>query len=207
MSTKSPSHKLSHKKKSLRKKPTKNHKTNCYIFHDHPEFKPNLSPLEVISQGAFGGTYFRPITSQITHKNYKNRYQRYFSQAELDKCKIIVAEHLTRPYDNYQTKINKYKVKCGQKLEDWEKKNWITHHDPYGWFEWYCNFYSGRRIAKEDARQIKRWQEFCGEKGRFSQRLKNMVRKKKTNPTNPEISPRIRQTLIHWAYELTNHNF
>lgn len=194
------------KKKEI-SKPKKNHKTNCYVFPDYPDFKPNLSPLEVLSQGAFGGTYFREITSQITHKKYQNRHRRYFTANELAKYKIQVSEHLTRPFDQYDIKVNKYRIRCGQKLEEWERKNWITHHDPYGWFEWYCNFFSGRRIAKEDERQIKRWNEFCGEKGRFSQRLKNMVRKEKTQPTNPEISPRIRQSLMHWAYELTSHNF
>ena len=208
LTPKSNKKKASLKRKRTRKtKPTVSKKNHCYCFSDHPDFNPNLSPLEVLSQGAFGGTYFRPITSQVTNKKYKNRYQRYFTPQELEKYNIEIDTHLTKPYDTYQTQVNKYKVKCGQTLEQWENKDWITPHDPYGWFEWYCNFFKGRRIPEEDARQIKRWHSFCGEKGRYSQRLKNLVREKKTHPSDPNISPRIRQSLMHWGYELTPHNF
>ena len=188
-------------------KPRRCKKLNCYCFQDYPEFVPNLSPLEVLKQGAFGGTYFRPIESHITKKKYKKRYQRYFTPEELKKYNINPENMLTKPYQDYDTQVNKYKIKCGQTLEQWENKNWITHFDPYGWFEWYCNFFKGRRIPEEDERQIKRWLSFCGPKGRFSQRLKNMVREQKKNPDDPIISPRIRQTLLHWGYELTPHNF
>lgn len=30
-------------------------------FEDAPGFTPNLTPREIIRQGAFGGSYFRPI--------------------------------------------------------------------------------------------------------------------------------------------------
>ena len=41
-------------------------------FKEHPEFKPNLSPHEILKMGAFGGTYFRPIYSSVTKKHYKS---------------------------------------------------------------------------------------------------------------------------------------
>jgi len=51
--------------------------------------------------------------------------------------------------EKYDPKINKYGVKCGSSLEDWEGAGWITKWDPYGWVQWYCEFYSGRR-CKDD---------------------------------------------------------
>ena len=36
------------------------------------DFKPNISPVEVIKKGAFGGTYFRDIYSEVNDRCYKN---------------------------------------------------------------------------------------------------------------------------------------
>ena len=34
------------------------------------DFRPNLSPKEVLQQGSFGGTYFRPIYSSVTKQKW-----------------------------------------------------------------------------------------------------------------------------------------
>ena len=36
------------------------------------DFSPNTTPVEVIREGAFGGTYFRDNYSGINEKWYKN---------------------------------------------------------------------------------------------------------------------------------------
>lgn len=36
------------------------------VFEGAPEFRPNLTPAEVLQMGSFGGTYFRPIKSSVT---------------------------------------------------------------------------------------------------------------------------------------------
>lgn len=150
-------------------------------FEDYPEFRPNLSPREIFELGSFGGTYWRPIHSTITNKDYKDVYLKYPDFKGMDK------RLLARPLSEYDTMINKYNVKVGSSLEEWEDKGWITTYDPYGWVQWYTEFYNGRRCS-DDPRQIKRWQSLT----RFINRLNN-IRKK------GDDSPAIRQTLQHWA--------
>ena len=36
------------------------------------DFKPNKTPVEIIKEGAFRGTYFRDIYSGVNGKWYKN---------------------------------------------------------------------------------------------------------------------------------------
>ena len=45
-------------------------KAGVLVFPDHPEFRPNLSPQQVLEMGSFGGTYFRPIYSSVTKQKY-----------------------------------------------------------------------------------------------------------------------------------------
>ncbi len=170
----------------------KRYKNGKIIFEDYPEFKPNLSPDEIFTKGAFGGTYFRPIKSNITSKKYINHHLKYKSL-----LKNIQENKLVLPYENYDKNINKYKVKVGTTLEFWETKNWINYSHPYGWVEWYCDFYNGNR-NNDDKRQISRWIKTAGENSRFRKRLINLIKKNKSTYNDYKISPKIRQTLLHW---------
>lgn len=138
-------------------------------------FKPDYTPRQIIQNGAFGGTYFRAIFSRVTGKYYKDAYKEFPFLRDLD------TNLMTRPWHLYDASINKYGVKVGSTLEFWENKGWISPQDPYGWFQWYCRYYMGRR-SDDDQRQIKRWLSF---KKRFDG---------KKNP-----SPAIKQSLLHWG--------
>ncbi len=171
-------------------------KNGTITFPDYPEFRPNLTPSEIFRLGSFGGTYWRPIYSHVTKNNYKNAHKRYpkswFKGMSPDKYTS----------EQYDPTINKYGVKVGESLRYWETKKWITKYDPYGWVQWYCNFYMGRRCP-DDERQIKRWEGVAGPNGRFRRRLINMIHEKRTKWNDAAVSPKIRQTLQHWAYVLT----
>lgn len=74
----------------------------------------------------------------------------------------------------YNPGVNRYGVKCGADLQMWEEKGWITAFDPYGWFQWYCRFYQGRRCADDD-RQIGRANRCHGKTGRWRINLYNKI--------------------------------
>mmetsp|Transcript_17943 Transcript_17943/g.22885 ORF Transcript_17943/g.22885 Transcript_17943/m.22885 type:complete len:279 (+) Transcript_17943:319-1155(+) len=179
--------------------PTRNKETNALIFKDHPEFKPNLSPKEVLQLGSFGGTYFRSIDSavlgrRISWKEALEDIPKDWLEG-LDRATQLTNQH-------YDKDINKYKVKCGGSLGMWESSGWISSIDPYGWFQWYCRFFQGRR-STDDARQIGRAQRVFGPTGRFRTQLMNKVMNANANFDDYSISPVIRQSLQHWGYELT----
>lgn len=176
------------------------------VFKDYPDFRPNLTPREMFQKGSFGGTYWRPIYSSVVNKNLKNIHKKY----PKSWWKGIPEDHLTRPFDDYDTNINKYGVKVGTTLEFWEGKKWITKYHPYGWVQWYCDFYQGKRTP-DDERQISRWSALTGEKGRFKNFLINLIKKRhkkdvKKGLDDYSISPKIRQVLQHWAYEIRQHD-
>ena len=66
----------------------------------------------------------------------------------------------------------------------------------------YCRFYLGRR-TDDDERQIGRWSGVAGPKGRWKRALLNKVVASNARWDDAAISPVIRQTLLHWAFEIT----
>lgn len=176
----------------------KKNKKGIIIFKDAPNFTPNLTPHEIFKLGSFGGTYWRPIKSGVVNKSLKNQHKKY----PASWWKGIPEKWLLNEWSKYDKSINKYNVKVGTTLEYWESKKWIDKNHPYGWVQWYCDFYSGKR-GPDDERQINRWLSTAGPKSRFRRRLINMILEKKTKYNDFNISPKIRQTLQHWGYQLT----
>ncbi len=192
------------------------------FFEDFPAFRPNLTPEEVLRLGSFGGTYFRPIYSAVTKKRYGSEVWKELPPSWLKglDVKLQVANPV---YDKNQ---NKYKVKSGASLEEWEGSNWIKDCDPYGWFQWYCRFYQGRRCA-DDERQVSRGLSLFGPTGRWLRNLSNKIvasveaggmiapgnpgypgkKTLESEVENYSISPVIRQTLQHWGYKISLHDF
>ena len=152
-------------------------------------FRVNKSHVDVISEGAFGGTYFRDIYSGVNGKWYCNSWKEFKFLDGMDK-KLYASSY-------YDVKVNKFGVKVGTSLRFWEIKGWINSMDPYGWFQWYCRYWLGRR--SDDNRQIKRWRAIVN---RFESVLVKMIKDKGAKYDDYSVSPKIRQILLHWGYEL-----
>ena len=184
-----------------KKKIPKKNKYGELIFKDFLDFKPNLTPKEVIQSGSFGGTYYRPILSGITGKYYKDEWKEFpedwFEGLDIEQ---YVTSIVTR------SSINKYNVKMGGNLDMWESSGWITKIDPYGWFQWYCRFYLGRRSTDDD-RQINRWLKACGPNGRFRITLIRTIIREETKYNDYKIKSVVRQGMLHWGYELKKKDF
>ena len=80
------------------------------------DFSPNKTPIEIIKEGAFGGTYFRNIYSGINEKSYKNSWKKFVHLKNID-AKLYAS-------DNYDVNVNKFGAKCGTSLRFWESKGW-----------------------------------------------------------------------------------
>lgn len=136
-----------------------------------PTFKPDLTPKEMLALGVFGGKYMTDCTEEFPKD--------WFTEAKFSSLK-------------YDKNINFFKVSASQPLYVWQAKGWINEDDPRGWFQWYCRYYSGRRIPKEDERQIKR---FCAMTRHVAQ-IRNKCR-----VGDISCNTRQRQALLHWAYD------
>lgn len=135
------------------------------------EFKPELTPKQMLSLGVFGGKYMTDCKNEFPKE--------WFTNAKL--C-----------HEKHDPKLNYFKVNASQPLSIWLKNDWIYFEDPRGWFQWYCRYYMGRRIPLEDQRQIKRWKAIVRHVGAI---------KKFCIKGDLACRRRQRQALLHWAYD------
>jgi len=135
------------------------------------EFKPELTPKEMLKLGVFGGKYMTDCGDEFPKDWYKD---------------AKLSPEFKNPDLNY------FKIDASMPLSHWIKKGWIYHEDPRGWFQWYCRYYMGRRLPEEDLRQIKRWKAFKRHVGAI---------KKNCKPKDLDCRVKQRQALLHWAYD------
>ncbi len=142
--------------------------------HFHPDFKPQLTPKEMLELGVFGGLYMTDCRKEFPAS--------WFAHAQLSQ-------------DGKRHKeLNYFKTNASQPLSVWREKGWIHPDDPRGWFQWYCRYYRGRRHA-DDVRQIARWRKFA--RHAFQVQHNCMA-------GDLTCRPRQRQALLHFAYDSRN---
>ena len=112
------------------------------------------------------------IYSGVNVKWYKKTWK------EFDELENIDQKYYCSNY--YDVSVNKYGVYCGTSLRFWENK------------------VVGRRSV-DDKRQIDRWKRFVN---RFKDKLIKMIKDANGRFDAYSISPKIRQILLHWDYEL-----
>ena len=133
-------------------------------------FRPDLTPKQMLTLGVFGGKYMTDCRDEFPAD--------WFESAKL--CP-----------ERHDPALNFFGVNASKSLTYWRKKGWIHPDDPRGWFQWYCRYYSGRRMS-DDERQVKRW--------RAMQRHAAQLHRA-CMPGDLGCRPRQRQALLHWAYD------
>lgn len=134
-------------------------------------FQPELTPKEMLALGVFGGKYMTDCRDEFPDD--------WFTHAKLSPGK-------------HDKTLNFFGVDASQSLHEWMRKGWIHPMDPRGWFQWYCRYYMGRRLPKEDDRQIQRWLA-----------IKRHITQIQNNCEKGDLScrRRQRQAVLHWAYD------
>src|SRR5215468_6758496 len=134
-----------------------------------PEFKPQLTPAQMLRLGVFCGKYMID-----TRKEFPTAW---FKGAKLSRRGRDCA-------------LNFFGVDASQPLSVWRDKGWLHQDDPRGWFQWYCRYYVGRRLYQEDRRQIGRWKAFRRHVAQI---------KANCEPRDLACRRRQRQALLQWA--------
>lgn len=155
------------------------------------EFRPNLTPRQIIERGAFGGNYFG-VDVGANLDDYKELFDYHFKGLDTS---LYLGE-------TYKPRLNRFKVRSGMDYEYWKQMGWMHERDPYGWFEWYAKYDIGLR-GNDDDRQISRWQDFTGNNGRW----RNAIYKRIYETKDWNVSPRIQQSLLHWGYEVNEDDY
>ena len=135
-----------------------------------PEFRPELSPAQILEYGVFEGKYMTDCQNEFPKEWFQNAL-------------------LSPQYPD--VKKNCFNIKSRLSLQEWKNRGWIIEPDPRGWFQWYCRYYYGRRIPDVDAVQIKRWKSFSRH---VAQLEYNCLY------GDVACRPRQRQALLQWAY-------
>ena len=148
------------------------------------DFGANKTPVEVIIEGVFGGTYFRDIYSSYNGKWFRKSWK------ELDDLRNIDRNYYWSNY--YDANINKYGVKWETSLRFLENKGWINSIDPYDCFQWHFSYWLGRRPL-DDKRQIARSKRIVS---RFKSKLVKMIKDVNGRFDDYSISTKIRQILL-----------
>jgi hypothetical protein len=139
--------------------------------HFADDFRPELTPPEMLALGVFGGKYMTDCLDEFPTS--------WFAKAILSP----VAK---------DPSLNFFGVDASLPLAEWQRRGWIHPDDPRGWFQWYCRYYRGRRVPDEDRRQIARWKAM---QRHVAQIKKNCAK------GDLSCRQRQRQALLHWAYD------
>ncbi|MBS3903090.1 MAG: hypothetical protein KGZ30_04585 [Anaplasmataceae bacterium] len=78
------------------------------------DFKPQLTPKEMLRLGVFGGKYLSDCQKEFPQNWFKG---------------------VRFSHNKHDAKLNYFEVNASKPLSYWKKKGWIYKDDPRGWFQ------------------------------------------------------------------------
>ena len=111
-------------------------------FLNLPGFNPHYTPREILELGVFGGTYF------VKYRSQQGLPKELFEGLPTIKYDALV----------YDKNNNYFQVDAHQRRRDFNMPNDARVLDPFGWFQWYCRFFYGRRSSSDNYR-LAQWKD------------------------------------------------
>lgn len=137
------------------------------------DFQPAFTPQQMLELGVFEGKYMNDCRGE-------------FPAAWFKKAKT---SRVADPAVNY------FGVKSRLSLQEWRRRGWIPcapgDPDVRGWFQWFCRYWSGRRLPHIDDIQINRWKKF----------KRHYTQVKKNTPGDLTKRRKQRQALLQWSWD------
>jgi hypothetical protein len=96
----------------------------------HADFRPELTPKQMLAVGVFGGKYMTDCTGEFP--------KGWFAHAKLN-------------HERHEPGLNCFGVNASQPLAEWRKKGWIHPDDPRGWFQMVLQVLHGQAVSRRRA--------------------------------------------------------
>ena len=157
------------------------------------DFGANKTPVEVIHEGAFGGTFqrylfwcYRKVVQKVMERigSVKKILIRSFI------AQVIMMLVLINMVLNAGHRKDFGKIKIGLMKQIF--------------MAGFSGILDTGQVALDDKRQINRWKQIVN---RFKGKSVKMIKDTGSKFDDYSISPKIRKILLHWGYELTEKDF